>query len=51
MYAENFIKETISAKFLWRNVLSGEKLQIGAKNSNFREHPLYEIRGYAFNVL
>ena len=31
------------------NVLGG--LQIGAINSNFWEHPLYEISEYAFNLL
>ena len=30
-----FHEETISAKFLWGNVLFGGMLQIGAKNSNF----------------
>ena len=30
-----FHKEIISAKFVWGNVLFGEKLQIYAKNSNF----------------
>ena len=38
-----FHKEMISAKFLWGNVLFGGKLQIGAKNSNFKifESALY----------
>ena len=42
-----FIKETISAKFLWGNVLFAEKLQIGAKNSNFT---IFESARYTKSV-
>ena len=41
----------ISATFLWGNVFFGGTLQIHAKNSNFWDHPLFEISEYAFKQI
>ena len=53
-FIDSNFKEMISAKFLWGNVLLGEKQTSRWKKNqfeNFWERPLSEISEYAFNYL